>query len=91
MCDKMRGHEPTDPDALIQSLPPPFGGPGGLFGERPPVDATDEELDIWCEKSYNESMRVFEAVSAATRRHRRRRVFHDYTIKNCEEAYGSQV
>ena len=85
MCDTMSGHEPNG-ERQPQDPPSPFGGPGGLFGERPPVDASDEELDAWVEKNYIRRMATF--VDLVRDPKMRRRRLHDYTAKNCEEAYG---
>jgi len=72
------------------SPPSPFGGAGGLSGERPPLEnLTDMEIDILAESEYNRRMGLFEAAVAADRRPPRRRGFSDYTTKNCEEAYHS--
>ncbi len=93
----MRRHEPTgDREGKSDpSLPSPFGGPGGLFGERPPAedvqDLTDLDMDKLAEVWYNRSLAHFEAVSAVGRRPRAKRRFHDYTAKNCEEAFGNSV
>jgi len=89
MCDRVRGHEPTDDLEEHQNLPSPFGGAGGLFGERPPLTASDAELDSYCEELYARSLDHFRALVAAYRRPRRKRGMRDYTTKNCEEARGS--
>ena len=79
--------EPTE-SGSTEIPPSPFGGPGGLSGERPPVqEMSDAELDEWAVVSYNRSMALFEAMVAVARRPRRRRKFRDYQAKNCEEAY----
>ena len=85
----MEGLAPT---AAIKTLPSPFGGAGGLSGERPPLDVwTEEELDLYAEAMYARSMDVFNAYVATYRvAKRRRRNPHDYTRKNCEEARGGR-
>ncbi len=87
MCDRLIGHEPTD-ERQPSDLPYWFGGAGGLSHERPPLTASDEELDAYCERLYNEGMAYFEAELAAMKRPRKRRAFSDYTAKNCEESFG---
>ena len=71
--------------------PSPFGGAGGLSGERPPLNAmSDEELDVYAEVMYNRSLEHYEAVLAPHRKMVKRRRFRDYTQRNCEEAWGSR-
>jgi len=70
--------------------PSPFGGPGGLSGERPPVEMSDSELDARAERQYAERQAHFEALASFTIRKKRRRYLHEYTAKNCEEAYGGR-
>ncbi len=89
MRDRLTGREPTESGAS-QNLPSPFGGAGGLSGERPPLGImTDAEIEQYAEDCYNRSMKVFEAVMAAYRKPRRRRIY-DYTRANCEEARGTK-
>ena len=89
-CGMLAGHEPTAAVmSEIRPPPSPFGGPGGLPGERPPADATDAELDAYAEWWFNRSLEHFEANTARVRAGtRKRRKLSDYTAKNCEEAYG---
>jgi len=82
------GHEPTGGSAEFNPAPSPFGGPGGLSGERPPVDEmSDEEMDDWAEECYNRSIEDFE-LATSLRKPRRKRRPYDYITKNCEEALG---
>ena len=74
---------------VASNVPSPFGGAGGLFGERPPLGASDEEFDKYAEYCYNKKMAHFEALVAFARKPKRRR-FHDYTRKNCEESRGNR-
>jgi len=92
MCVKMRGHEPT---ADIEGHPTPslpcLGVQGAFSTKGPRLDwseMTEAELDQYAEVMYNRQMAVYEAIVAVQRRPRRRRGFHDYTAKNCEEARG---
>ena len=68
--------------------PSPFGGAGGLSGERPPLDASDAQLDAYCERLYNARMIWFELSAALNRKPRRKKRFRDYTKRNAEECYG---
>ena len=68
--------------------PSPFGGAGGLSGERPPLDATDAQLDSYAEWQYQRTIDLFRAVTAVIRPRRRRR-FYYYERANCTEAYAS--
>ena len=72
--------------------PSPSGGAGGVSGETPPLTflemLSDTELDRYVEEADAVRMRLFEAGVAAIRKPKVRRMFRDYTIKNCEEAIG---
>ena len=71
--------------ADTQINPSSFGGAGGLSDERPPLGASDAELDDYCERLYNVGISHFVAMTAANRKPRRRRRFSEYTKRNCEE------
>ena len=73
-------------DGDTQDPPSSFGGAGGLSDERPPLDASDGELDCYCERLYNRSLDIFIAMMASNRKPTRRRRLSDYTKRNCEEA-----
>ena len=90
MCGKLEGHEPTGDDErhTHPSLPSLLGGPGGLASGRPPVEEmSEQEMDEYAEWWFNRSLAHFEAVLAAAPKAPKRRMFHDYTAKNCEEAW----
>jgi len=70
--------------------PSPFGGAGGLSGERPPLDASDVEFDRYAEVCYRRSLSYFVAELAACRKPRRRRRKNEYSKRNCEEAASFQ-
>ena len=89
MCGRMDVHEHTDCGEPSE-LPSPLGGAGGILGRIPPPDASDEELDGYCEWLYNIGMQHFAALVAANRKPRRRKKFSDYTKQNCEESYASR-
>ena len=74
----------------MKKRPSPFGGAGGLSGERPPLDATDAELDRYAEALYAGRMAQFELYVATARKTLSRRSFRDYTHKNCEESWGAR-
>ena len=75
----------------IRSRPSPFGGAGGLSGERPPLGATDAEYDAYAEVLYHRRMADFElADSLRVRPRKQRRAFSAFTTKNCEECSGDR-
>ena len=89
-CGRLAGHGPTV-KRQPSDRPSPFGGAGGLSGERPPLEEmTDGELDIYAEVMYARGMLHFEAVLAVAPRPVRRRRPSDYKAKNCEEARGGR-
>ena len=90
MCDMLAGREPTG-GAIPLDIPSPFGGAGGLSGERPPLDASDEELDAYAEWWFRRSVAQFASILAGAPRPRKKRRMYDYTAKNCEEASGGRL
>ena len=88
MPDTLEWHEPHGLREGTNPPPSPFGGAGGTSGEVPPLEASDEEIDLLAEGEYARRMSMFQAMLAAARRPPVRRYFSDYTTKNCEEAYN---
>ena len=52
-------------------------------------DMSDEELDKRAEEQYAIRIAGFELAAYVAPKKKRRRNFHDYTAKNCEEAWAS--
>ncbi len=87
-----RGSSPPTPPESSKTPPPSFGGAGGLWEQRPPLEQmSDADIDAYAEWCYNRSLENFIAGQAAIRRPRRMRRMYEYSAKNCEEAYASDA